>query len=569
MARARVQPHLGKEMEGDKDILDLLYFDKANPNPDYRNPPERRDMEMDNEENKEGVKAAEEKDAEQAVDQMKGTTADPDESPSSPGPQDNNRPGSVMPIDSIRIGNRFRKDLGDLLDLMESIEDVGLLHPVVVTPDGKLVAGHRRLSACMELGHTEIPVRIVNIENLVQAEYDENEMRMNLSPGEAVKLSEFLRPKEEEKAKERKRKASQIGGKIAGRNRPKGQDGGNLPPTSKGKTRDIVAAAAGYSATSLRNAKAVIEAAEKDPARYAHLFKKMEETRKIDSAYRELKKLQGEDPTTGEEPAPQTQKKTTKKASTVSEQPPSPPDDSEESLSGMDEDEHGYSGTRKPKFSDAPIPVKSELIVVNTPWETGKLFSAMSREDLCDLPVPAMAADNCILWLSAPISHIADAYTVLARWGFEPKDILSVITREPGEWLMYKREHFIMAVKGNPEINKEKQSPANVSVRTDEMPEEAALRAVQQHFTEKSRIEVFPESQHEGWQPWPFVPSAVAKRELEAVEVPEQESLKKADPDTGSTEGSLSGLAALADTDAQTLFPQEAEGRSAAENMAI
>ena len=524
---------------------------------------------MDNEENTEELQASETA-AEQAVDQIDGTTPDPDESTSSPGPQDNKRPVAVMPIDSITIGNRFRKDLGDLSRLMESIKEVGILHAIVVTSDGKLVSGQRRLEACKRLGYIEIPVRIVNIENLIQAEHDENEIRMNFSPAEALEISEMLKPIEAEKARERKRKAAQMGGKTAGRGRRKQQDGGNLPPSSKGKTRDKVAAATGHSATSLRKVKEIKEAALKDPSRYMRLFDKMEETRRIDSVYLELKRLQREDSATEEEQAPQAQNKAPKKGDAVAKQPPSPPDESEEGLSEMDEDEHEHPAKRKLKFSDAPTPAKSELIVVNTPWETGKLFSAKSIEDLCHLPIPAMAADNCILWLAAPISHIADAYTVLARWGFVPKDILAVITREPGEWLMNKREHFIMAVKGNPEINKEKQSPANVPMRTDEMPEEAVLRAVQQYFTGKSRIEVFPESEHEGWLPWPSVPSAMGKRKVEPVESPEQESLKKADLDAEPTQGSPSGLAALADVDdAQTLFTPEADGRSTVEKMAM
>ena len=42
-------------------------------------------------------------------------------------------------IDSITVGVRHRKDLGDMNALMRSIEEVGLLQPVTVTPDGALV----------------------------------------------------------------------------------------------------------------------------------------------------------------------------------------------------------------------------------------------------------------------------------------------------------------------------------------------------------------------------------------------------------------------------------------------
>ena len=39
-----------------------------------------------------------------------------------------------LPIDDIRVGDRHRRHLGDVGALASSIADVGLLHPVVVTP---------------------------------------------------------------------------------------------------------------------------------------------------------------------------------------------------------------------------------------------------------------------------------------------------------------------------------------------------------------------------------------------------------------------------------------------------
>jgi ParB family transcriptional regulator, chromosome partitioning protein len=45
-----------------------------------------------------------------------------------------------MKIDQIQIGYRYRKDLGDLHSLANSVTEVGILHPVVVTPEGRLIA---------------------------------------------------------------------------------------------------------------------------------------------------------------------------------------------------------------------------------------------------------------------------------------------------------------------------------------------------------------------------------------------------------------------------------------------
>jgi ParB family chromosome partitioning protein len=72
--------------------------------------------------------------------------------------------GDIMrtdyPIGRIRVGERHRKDLGDIAPLAASIAEVGLLHPIVIRPDGTLIAGERRLRAAELLGWTEIPVTI-------------------------------------------------------------------------------------------------------------------------------------------------------------------------------------------------------------------------------------------------------------------------------------------------------------------------------------------------------------------------------------------------------------------------
>lgn len=45
----------------------------------------------------------------------------------------------IRTVDSIQVGNRHRKDLGDIDALAASIERDGLLQPITVTPEGVLV----------------------------------------------------------------------------------------------------------------------------------------------------------------------------------------------------------------------------------------------------------------------------------------------------------------------------------------------------------------------------------------------------------------------------------------------
>lgn len=45
-----------------------------------------------------------------------------------------------MLIHYIKIGKRFRKDIGDITSLADSIKNIGLLHAVVVNENNELVA---------------------------------------------------------------------------------------------------------------------------------------------------------------------------------------------------------------------------------------------------------------------------------------------------------------------------------------------------------------------------------------------------------------------------------------------
>lgn len=93
----------------------------------------------------------------------------------------------------IIVANRFRKDMGDLASLAASIEEVGLLHPVVVTADFRLIAGERRLRACMEvLKWKHIPVRTLNIEHLIRGEFAENEVRKEFTVSERVAIGKAI-----------------------------------------------------------------------------------------------------------------------------------------------------------------------------------------------------------------------------------------------------------------------------------------------------------------------------------------------------------------------------------------
>lgn len=68
-------------------------------------------------------------------------------------------------VSDIKVKNRIRKDLGDLRPLKESIQKLGLLHPILIDLDNTLISGERRLESVKSLGWEYVDVRIVDIRN--------------------------------------------------------------------------------------------------------------------------------------------------------------------------------------------------------------------------------------------------------------------------------------------------------------------------------------------------------------------------------------------------------------------
>ena len=98
----------------------------------------------------------------------------------------------TRPVASIIVGSRFRKGTGDINALARSIADIGLLHPIAVTPDGRLIAGARRLLAFKHLGKSEIPVHVVDLDEIIRGEFAENMYREDFTASEKAKIADAV-----------------------------------------------------------------------------------------------------------------------------------------------------------------------------------------------------------------------------------------------------------------------------------------------------------------------------------------------------------------------------------------
>jgi len=183
-----------------------------------------------------------------------------------------------MRITDIIIGERQRKDLGDIPGLAASIASVSLLQPPVVRPDNILVSGLRRLTACRRLGWDAIPVNVAQTledeRRMLQAERDENTCRKDYTPSEAVAIGEKLEPMEREAAEQRM---------LAG------EPSENFSQGRAPQSLDRVASAVGMSRPTYTKAKEIVESAAEKPEGFGDLVELMDQ-KSVDAAYKEMRK---------------------------------------------------------------------------------------------------------------------------------------------------------------------------------------------------------------------------------------------------------------------------------------
>lgn len=192
----------------------------------------------------------------------------------------------TMPIDQIEVEGRRRRDLGDLSALAESINRVGLLHPLVVTEAGRLVAGQRRLEACRLLGWDGVPVTVAtdlaDVSALLAAERDENTCRLDMTRSEQVALGMELEKLERPRANKRRQ--------AAGVNHGRGiAPDDSSEAIARGSTRDIVSSKVGVSHQTYVRAKAVVEAAEKGEPGAVEARDAMDKSGNVSAAFRAVK----------------------------------------------------------------------------------------------------------------------------------------------------------------------------------------------------------------------------------------------------------------------------------------
>jgi N6-adenosine-specific RNA methylase IME4 len=359
-----------------------------------------------------------------------------------------------MHIDQIQGGYRYRKDLGDLRTLANSIADVGLLHPLVVTPDGRLIAGQRRLEACRLIGWTEVPVTIVDLYQAARGEANENFVRKDLLPSEIVALKRAIEPLERREARERR------GHKADLCHPATTAEGQGAAP---GDTRDKIARYLGVGRTTIERAEAVVDAAEEEPEEYGYLVEQMDCSGKGAGAYRRLEVL--------------------RQAKELDATPPDLP--------------------------TGPF----QVIVADPPWryDSGNSvpYPTMDIEEIKAMPVAEIADENAILWLWATNAHLRVAFDVVEAWGFEYRSLLTWVKDRmgTGEWLRGQSEHRMLAIRGKPVFLHGNHATILEAARREHSRKPEEFYPLVEETCPGGKVELFCRQNRTGWRSYGNTPS--------------------------------------------------------------
>ncbi len=370
----------------------------------------------------------------------------------------------VMRIADIGVQNRSRKDMGNVGELADSVAAIGLLHPIVVTGDSKLIVGARRIAAFKKLGRKTIPAQVVRsldeLEGSLKAESDENTCRKSYTPEEAVQLGlrieKLEKPAVAARAAEGKKKGG--GDKRSAKAKRSRKTFPRAVPDDSTRLTSRAAKVVGMSRPSYEKAKAVVASKDKK------LIDDMNRTGRVSGVHKRLVVAQ--------------------KAKAIKAEP-------------------------------KPLPKGPfRVIVCDPPWKYDRetdvtqrgtvSYPSLSIDDIKRLPVRKCAHKDCILWLWATNAHLPYAFEIATAWGFEYKTMLTWAKQKMGmgDWLRGKTEHCLLCVRGKPTVQLTNQTTLLIANAGKHSAKPEEFYALVEKLCPGSKLEMYQRKARKGWQGW-------------------------------------------------------------------
>lgn len=330
------------------------------------------------------------------------------------------RPANTRWPAEIKIGERHRKDFGDIAGLAHSFNARGtIIQPIAITQDGALVAGERRLKAwqhpACQFRQEPIPVHVITIDAIVAGEWDENAHRKDFTPEESVSIKKAIEQLLKQHAKDRQRAH---GGTAPGRK-------------SEGKTESFranerAAALTGTKRRTLEKAEKVVDAAKNEPEKYGKLLDDMNRTGKVNGPFKRLQVMQQTEAL--RKAPPPLPMRGPYMAVTIDHPWPAEKDAEQEDI-----DKRGRAMREYPEMA----------LAEGIKFYRSKEFQALLAPDA-----------SVYFWTTN--HHMDHAFVLLKAMGFEKHSTIGTWGKDKmgrGQVLRGKTEHCIIATRGKPTIN--------------------------------------------------------------------------------------------------------------------
>ena len=168
-----------------------------------------------------------------------------------------------------------------------------------------------------------------------------------------------------------------------------------------------------------------------------------------------------------------------------------------------------------------PFPETEEygVIYADPPWQYNnsgldeyghaeRHYDTMGVDDLCELPVSRIAAEDCALYLWTTSPMIEDAFYVLSSWGFEYKTsyVWDKIAHNHGHYNSVRHEFLLVATRGDGTPERSKLYDSVVSIRRGEHSEKPPYfrRLLDVLYPSSNKIELFAREEPEAdrWSAW-------------------------------------------------------------------
>lgn len=382
---------------------------------------------------------------------------------------------------------------GKVLELMGSIEQIGLRQPINVRPLGdgyERRGGGHRLEACKRLGWSHVPCISVVDDDLHAelAEIDENLIRNELSPAERAlavsrrkSIYEALHPET-----------------AAGGDRKSSRQVGDLIDAKPERAERFTKATANATGQSER-------AIQRDAARGEALG--------ADT----LSKVAGTSLDAGEQIDALAKLSEPKRAELI-----------ERAAKGEDVNAKAAVKAEKRETKERDLAQKTQalpaekfnVIYADPPWrfevysrETGmdraadNHYPTVDTQGICDMKVADIAAADCVLFLWATVPMLPEALQVMAAWGFKYKShqVWNKDALGTGYWFRNKHELLLVGTNGEipaPIAGTQMASVIDAPVR-DHSRKPVIFRAmIETLFPNLPKIELFARTPAPGWHQW-------------------------------------------------------------------